>query len=232
MSPASVAPVSTAAKPSSRACSRDARVRARRPEAAGSRCAVRGIEQRAQIVEAFARRQRQRVRARLRAALRSIPPRRSPALRGDSIRRSRLPRRGRAALRPSSPRPPSPRKITTRLPATSCNSGNASRPSLSNVVAGIRHVGDAGRGERRRRAGTGRKRQQRGRPRVGRRHAIFGGVGGDEDRDVVLVERRVRAIERTRDSRAAGSRSPERRSAWRRAPPAAARVRRPGARAA
>ncbi len=62
---------------------------------------------------------------------------------------------------------------------------------------GNRRVSDACCGERGGRAGTGCQCPQPRGPRIGRRHAVFRGVGGNEDRDVVLVQRRMRRVERS-----------------------------------
>ena len=218
MSPASAPPVSTASKPRLARMFGDARMRherrelpqpaqIRRRRAARTDC--RGL--RSTSASARARAPAQRLAQAL--------PRRSRARRGDSIRRKSTCAPRARSVSPRWSRPPSPRKIAMRLPATSRNSGSASRPSLSNVVAGIRTSAMPVAASAAAVPGPGANVQQRGRPSVGRGHAVLDGVGGDEDRDVVAGERRVRAVERRRDRRAAGSRSRERRSAWRRAPP-------------
>ncbi len=154
-----------------------------------------GSEQRAQIVEPFARRQRQRMRA---PFAQHFAQSRSA---GGGCRAAiafGVGHRGTAFAQ---------RIAEIAAPAFAAEDHDAlagdvaqfgQRQQSCAVERRRRNpcFGNAGRGQRRRRARPGRQREQLRRPRLRGGHAVFDGIGGDEDRDVVLVERRVHGVER------------------------------------
>ena len=137
MRPASPPAVSTAGKPERAGARRDARMRRERGATAPRR-ACRRVDNAPQVVEPFARRDGDGVDAALRERLGEPGRAGSAAARGDSTRRNPRARRARAACRPDARARPRRGRSARACRAASSSSGNASRPSLSKLVAGTR----------------------------------------------------------------------------------------------
>ena len=209
MRPASPPAVSTTARPSSRACSA---MRGCGTNVGRARHAARvaSSHERPQVVEPFARRDRHRIDAT--RAKRFVQPRRAAAgartpIAGDVVDASR---RARAARRRAARARRRRERSRRACRATSASSGSASRPSLSNVVAGMRTSAMPTAASASAVPGPGRERDQRRRPasrdrarRIRRRWRRR----TSRSRSWRAPRARARAA---RDRPAAGSRSPER----------------------